>query len=127
MADSTQVEIDAADGAATGATGLLISDNAAKQIAKLREQEGDQALMLRVSVGGGGCSGFQYSFDFDRTVNDDDRTFHNGDVTVVVDEVSLELLAGSQIDYKQELIGSYFEINNPNASSSCGCGSSFSI
>lgn len=126
MADAHTAEIEAESGAAA-AHGLVISDNAAKQIASLREQEGDRDLMLRVSVAGGGCSGFRYTFDFDRSVNDDDRTFHNGDVTVVVDEVSLELLDGSQIDYKQELIGSYFEINNPNASSSCGCGSSFAI
>lgn len=126
MADAHTAEIDAGTDA-TAASELIISDNAAKQIATLREQEGDPNLMLRVSVAGGGCSGFRYTFDFDRMVNADDRTFHNGDVTVVVDEVSLELLGGSQIDYRQELIGSYFEINNPNASSSCGCGSSFAI
>jgi iron-sulfur cluster insertion protein len=104
-----------------------ITENAAKRIARLVADEGDPGLMLRVSVNGGGCSGFQYSFGFDGSVNDDDRTFHRDGVSVVVDEVSLELLAGSQLDFVEDLIGSYFEVQNPNATSSCGCGSSFSI
>lgn len=109
------------------AEGLRLSDSAVERIAALKAQERDPKLMLRVTVSGGGCSGFQYGFDFDRTVNDDDRTFERGGVTVVVDEVSLQLLAGAEIDFVEDLIGSYFQINNPNASSSCGCGSSFSI
>ena len=83
--------------------------------------------MLRVSVSGGGCSGFQYGFAFDDTVNADDRTFERDGVTVVVDEVSLDLLAGSQIDFVEDLIGASFQITNPQATSSCGCGASFSI
>lgn len=106
---------------------LTISESAAKRIAALRESEGDATLMLRVSVSGGGCSGFQYGFDFERTINPDDRVFERDGVSVVVDEVSLELLAGSQIDFVDDLIGSYFAINNPNASSACGCGASFAI
>ncbi|RDD61413.1 iron-sulfur cluster insertion protein ErpA [Ferruginivarius sediminum] len=109
------------------APGITISENAAKRIAGLAQQEGNPNLMLRVSVSGGGCSGFQYGFDFADSVNDDDRTFHRDSVTVVIDEISLELLQGSEIDFVEDLIGSYFEIKNPNASSSCGCGSSFSI
>ena len=109
------------------AEGLTISESAAKRIAHLAEQEGDAALMLRVSVSGGGCSGFQYGFDFDRTVNDDDRVFERDGVKVVVDEVSLQLLGGSEVDFVEDLIGSYFQVNNPNAASSCGCGSSFAI
>jgi iron-sulfur cluster insertion protein len=109
------------------APGITISENAAKRIAGLAQQEGNANLMLRVSVSGGGCSGFQYGFDFADSVNADDRTFHRDGVTVVVDEISLELLQGSEIDFVEDLIGSYFEIKNPNASSSCGCGSSFSI
>lgn len=106
---------------------ILISESAAKRISALLEQEGDKGLMLRVSVSGGGCSGFRYGFDFDKQVNDDDRTFSRDGVTVVIDEVSLELLGGSELNYVEDLIGSYFEVRNPNASSSCGCGASFSI
>ena len=104
-----------------------VTANAAKRIAYLIEQEGDAGLMLRVSVSGGGCSGFQYGFAFDDTVNADDRTFERDGVKVVVDEVSLELLAGAQIDFVEDLIGASFQISNPQATSSCGCGSSFSI
>lgn len=109
------------------ATAIGITENAAKRIAKLIEQEGDQSLRLRVTVSGGGCSGFRYDFDFDNKVNEDDRLFSRNGVGVVIDEVSLELLGGSEIDFVDDLIGSYFEVKNPNASSSCGCGVSFSI
>ena len=80
-----------------------------------------------MTVSGGGCSGFQYGFSFDDTVRGDDRTFERDGVSVVIDEVSLELLGGSEIDFVEELIGSSFQIRNPNATSSCGCGSSFAI
>jgi iron-sulfur cluster insertion protein len=106
---------------------LTISDRAARHIAKVIADDGGAASMLRVSVSGGGCSGFQYGFDFDDSVQEDDHTFERDGVTVVVDDVSLDLLAGAEIDYVEELIGSYFKIQNPNATSSCGCGSSFSI
>jgi len=106
---------------------LEVTDSAVKRIAFLIEQEGQDGLMLRVSVSGGGCSGFQYGFAFDDTVNADDRTFARDGVTVVVDEVSLDLLAGSQIDFVEDLIGASFQITNPQATSSCGCGASFSI
>ncbi|MCR9070088.1 MAG: iron-sulfur cluster insertion protein ErpA [Alphaproteobacteria bacterium] len=105
-----------------------ITQNAAKRIAFLRTQEDDgDALKMRVSVLGGGCSGFQYVFDFDRTVNEDDHVFERDGVEVLVDDVSLDLLAGAQLDYKDELIGAYFAVENPNATASCGCGTSFSV
>ncbi len=106
---------------------MLLSESAARQIAKLIAAEEQDGLLFRVSVSGGGCSGFQYGFSFDDTVNDDDRVFERDGVKAVVDEVSLELLAGAEVDYAEELIGSFFQIKNPNATSSCGCGSSFSI
>ncbi len=106
---------------------VSLSASAAKRVAWLLAQEGQPGLMLRVSVSGGGCSGFQYGFSFDDTVNPDDRTFERDGVTAVIDEVSLELLAGSEIDFVEDLIGASFQVKNPNAASSCGCGASFSI
>ena len=106
---------------------LSITANAARRIAALTKEEGNDALMLRVSVSGGGCAGFQYGFAFDDKATPDDRTFERDGVTVVVDEVSLGLLSGSTIDFVEDLIGASFQITNPQASSSCGCGSSFSI
>lgn len=104
-----------------------ISENAAKRVAELRTAEGNDRLMLRVAVDGGGCNGFQYRFDFDEAVNDDDTVFERDGVKVVVDDVSLDFLGDAQVDYKQELIGSYFAVENPNATSNCGCGTSFSV
>ena len=116
------------DGSGTAAERhITISDSAVRKITALIESEGNDALMLRVAVSGGGCSGFQYHYDFDDRCNDDDRVFERDGVRVVVDEVSLDLLVGSELDYMDELIGSYFSMKNPNASSSCGCGVSFSI
>lgn len=106
---------------------LNLSANAAKRIAWLLEQEDQPGLMLRVSVSGGGCSGFQYGFSFDDAVASEDRTFERDGVTAVIDETSLELLNGAEIDYVEDLIGASFQVKNPNAASSCGCGSSFSI
>ncbi|MEX0758039.1 MAG: iron-sulfur cluster insertion protein ErpA [Tistlia sp.] len=103
-----------------------ITENAARRIANLAAQEGGRP-MLRISVSGGGCSGFQYGFDFDETTGEDDRLFERGGARVVIDEVSLELLKGSEIDFVEDLMGAYFKVQNPNASSSCGCGSSFAI
>ena len=104
-----------------------LSARAAKRVAWLIEQDGQQGLMLRVSVSGGGCSGFQYAFSFDDTVNADDRTFERDGVTAVIDEMSLELLNGAEVDFVEDLGGSSFQIKNPNATSSCGCGSSFAV
>ena len=92
----------------------------------------NEGSIFRVAVLGGGCSGFQYEFSIDNAINDDDQilrlTTTSGEpVTVAVDEMSLQFLAGSELDYKQELIGSYFAVSNPNATASCGCGTSFAI
>lgn len=106
--------------------GVTLSDSAVRRIGSLIEQEAE-ATMLRVTVSGGGCSGFQYGFSFDDTRNDDDRLFERDGVRVVIDEISLELLEGAEIDFVEDLAGSSFAIKNPNASSSCGCGTSFAI
>lgn len=118
MADGTVLTENAA---------LLITESAAKRVATLREAEGDKALMLRIAVDGGGCSGFQYRFDFDTQIADDDQVFERDGVKVVVDTVSMEFLAGAQVDFKEDLMGSYFAVENPNATASCGCGTSFSV
>jgi iron-sulfur cluster insertion protein len=104
-----------------------ISENAARRIAKLIADEGDDNLVFRVAVSGGGCSGFQYGFSLDNQRNEDDRVFERDGIEVVIDEVSLDLLKDSEVDFVEDLIGSYFSIKNPNASSTCGCGSSFSV
>jgi len=108
-----------------GARVLTISDSAAKRVAFLIENEGNPALMLRLTVSGGGCSGFQYGFGFDDAVNADDHVFENGGVKVVTDDCSLDLLAGATLDYVEDLMGAAFQIKNPNATASCGCGNSF--
>jgi len=106
---------------------LTISESAAKRLSDLIAAEGDESLMLRITVSGGGCSGFQYGFDFDKKTGEQDFVFERDGVKVVTDDASLDLLAGAEVDFKDELVGAYFAINNPNASSSCGCGTSFSI
>ena len=113
-------------GTDTQAFGL--TESAARRIAVLlKDEDMAEAKFMRVAVEGGGCSGFQYIFKFDATKNDDDLVFETGGVQVVVDEVSLELVSGGRLDYVEELIGSFFQVVNPNASSSCGCGTSFSL
>lgn len=92
----------------------------------------DEGSIFRVAVLGGGCSGFQYQFSIDNSSSDDDHLMHlkttgGDDVCVAVDDMSLQFLSGSQLDYKQELIGSYFAVTNPNATASCGCGTSFAV
>lgn len=104
---------------------VALTDAAARRIAALRDQEGNPALMLRLAVSGGGCSGFQYGFSFDDTVNDDDATFDHAGVTLVVDDTSLDLLDGATLDFVEDLMGASFQVRNPNATSTCGCGSSF--
>ncbi len=106
---------------------ILISESAATRIGELRDQDGNPNLMLRIAVSAGGCSGFSYGFELDETVNDDDLLFERDGIKVIVDETSLELLKGSELDYKQDLIGSYFQMSNPNANVTCGCGSSFGV
>jgi iron-sulfur cluster insertion protein len=107
--------------------GLVVSESAAKRIRAIATAEGDASLMLRVTVSGGGCSGFQYAFKLDSTRTPEDQVFEQGGVKVVVDETSLELVKGSTLDFVEDLVGSYFKMTNPNAVSTCGCGSSFSV
>ena len=105
---------------------VTMSASAAKQINAIMAKQGFEKF-LRVAVEGGGCSGFSYKFDFADAANDDDLLIKRDGATIVIDEMSLEFLAGSEIDYANELIGSAFKINNPNATANCGCGTSFSI
>lgn len=106
---------------------MTLTDNAAKKLSALKSSEGNDTLMLRVYVTGGGCSGFSYGFDFADELDEDDTTFLNGDATLVVDSLSYQYLHGSTIDYIEGLEGSRFVVENPNATTTCGCGSSFSI
>ena len=106
---------------------VTISDSAVKRLKVLSQDDEHAGMMLRVAVGGGGCSGFQYSFTFDDQVNEDDHVIEKDGVSVVIDEMSWDYLAGSEIGYKEELIGAYFSIDNPNAASTCGCGTSFAV
>ncbi|MBN7821017.1 iron-sulfur cluster insertion protein ErpA [Bowmanella sp. Y26] len=103
------------------------SDAAARKVKALIEEEENPNLKLRVFVTGGGCSGFQYGFTFDEKVNDGDTTIDKDSVTLVVDPMSLQYLVGGTVDYSEGLDGSRFLVNNPNATTTCGCGSSFSI
>ena len=106
---------------------VVVTASAAKRIATLMAQETTPNLKLRLAVSGGGCSGFQYGFSFDDTVNADDRIFTRDGATVVIDETSLDLLGGAEIDFVEDLVGAAFQVRNPNATSSCGCGNSFSV
>jgi len=105
---------------------LLFTDSAASKVRELIEEEGNPELKLRVFVTGGGCSGFQYGFTFDEEVNEDDTTLEKNGVTLLIDPMSYQYLVGAEIDYSEGLEGSQFVIRNPNATSTCGCGSSFS-
>ncbi|HUW50231.1 MAG TPA: iron-sulfur cluster insertion protein ErpA [Sulfuricella sp.] len=105
---------------------LNFTDSAAAKVKQLIDEEGNPALKLRVFVSGGGCSGFQYGFTFDETVNEDDTTVEKGGVSLLIDPMSFQYLVGSEIDYQEGLQGSQFVIKNPNATTTCGCGSSFS-
>ena len=106
---------------------LDFSDSAVGKGRELLIEEGNPELKLRVFVQGGGCSGFQYGFTFDDVVNDDDTTIDKGGVQLLVDPMSFQYLVGAEIDYKDDLEGAQFVIRNPNASTTCGCGSSFTI
>ncbi len=105
---------------------LTVSARAVKKIAEIVAAEG-KPMMLRLAVTGGGCSGFQYSFELDDKQADDDLVIAEGGVKVLIDSTSLEFLKGAEIDYVDDLIGAAFKVNNPNATSSCGCGTSFSV
>ena len=104
---------------------IEITDNAQEHIARVLKK--DSAKYFRITVLGGGCAGFQYKFDFENLKNEDDILIHNEKIDVIIDETSMELIQNSKIDYVHELIGSSSKITNPQATSSCGCGTSFSI
>ena len=114
-------------GSEAGERRIVVSESAARRIAALKQQEEAPDAFLRIAVSGGGCSGFQYGLSFDEQQNADDSVFERDGITVVVDDVSLDLLNGSELDFVEDLMGASFQIKNPNAASSCGCGNSFSI
>lgn len=103
------------------------TDNAANKVKELIAEEGNPELKLRVFVSGGGCSGFQYGFTFDEVTNEDDTALNKNGVTLLIDPMSYQYLVGAEIDYSEGFEGSQFVIKNPNATSTCGCGSSFSL
>jgi iron-sulfur cluster insertion protein len=105
---------------------LIFSDSAASKVKQLIEEEGNPGLKLRVFVTGGGCSGFQYGFTFDEVQNEDDSVMEKDGVKLLIDPMSYQYLSGAEIDYSEGLEGAQFVIKNPNATSTCGCGSSFS-
>ena len=105
---------------------LVFTDSAASKVKQLIDEEGNADLKLRVFVTGGGCSGFQYGFTFDEVTNEDDTVMEKNGVMLLVDPMSYQYLAGAEIDYQEGLEGAQFVIKNPNATSTCGCGSSFS-
>jgi iron-sulfur cluster insertion protein len=111
----------------TPSRSITVTESAANQVAFLKTQENAGGAFLRIAVSGGGCSGFQYGFSFDDSKNADDHVFERDGVEVVVDDVSLELLNGAEIDFVEDMMGAAFQIRNPNAASSCGCGNSFSV
>lgn len=106
---------------------IVFTDSAASKVKQLIADEGNANLMLRVFVSGGGCSGFQYGFTFDETTTEGDTRVEKGGVTLLIDSMSFQYLAGAEIDYTEGLEGSQFVIRNPNAQTTCGCGSSFSV
>ena len=105
---------------------LVFTDSAATKVKELIDEEGNADLKLRVFVTGGGCSGFQYGFTFDDAVNEDDTSMEKNGVMLLIDAMSFQYLAGAEIDYQEGIEGAQFVIKNPNATSTCGCGSSFS-
>lgn len=106
---------------------LSVTESAASKVRTLLEDEGNAELKLRVFVTGGGCSGFSYGFTFDEEQAEDDATVEQNGVTVLVDPMSYQYLVGARIDYREDLSGSQFVVDNPNASATCGCGNSFSL
>ena len=121
MSEATPTYLDAPE------VPLVFTDAAAGKVRELIAEEGNPGLKLRVYISGGGCSGFQYGFTFDEARADDDFALDNGGVTLLVDPLSLQYLAGAEIDYAESLTGAQFLIRNPNAKTTCGCGSSFSM
>jgi len=106
---------------------LSFTDAAARKVGQLIEKEGNPELKLRVYIQGGGCSGFQYGFTFDEEIQEGDTQISNGGVVLLIDPLSVQYLTGAEIDYREDLSGAQFIIRNPNATTTCGCGSSFSV
>lgn len=126
-----EVIIDANFGMALGPSSgevlLEFSDSAVRKLKSLRQEEDNPNLMLRVSVYGGGCSGFQYTFSLDEEIKPTDKIVEKEGATLIIDQMSYQYLAGSEVDFSEGLEGAMFVVNNPNATSTCGCGASFSI
>jgi iron-sulfur cluster insertion protein len=116
-----------AEGTTSLPDGVRLSESAARRVAELQHQENRPGAFLRLAVSGGGCSGFQYGFSFDEARQTDDLVFERDGVALIVDSVSLELVKGAEIDFVEDLMGASFQVKNPNAASSCGCGNSFSV
>ena len=114
-------------GAETFSSSIVFTDSAANKVSELIKEEANDSLKLRVFISGGGCSGFQYGFTFDETIEEGDSQIQNLGVTLLVDPMSVQYLMGAEIDYKEDLQGAQFIIRNPNATTTCGCGSSFSV
>lgn len=127
MVETTSVEAAASDVGAEDDALFVVTPNAVNKVKALIEEEGNTELKLRVFVTGGGCSGFQYGFTFDENINDGDTTVEKDGVIFLVDPMSYQYLVGAELDYQEGLQGAQFMIKNPNASTTCGCGSSFSI
>jgi iron-sulfur cluster insertion protein len=106
---------------------ITLTDGLVAQIKKLREKDSNPRLNLRVTVDSGGCQGFEYKFELSETINPDDEVFEKDGVGVIIDDISLPYMKDAVINYTDELIGAHFEVQNPNAKSSCGCGTSFSV
>jgi iron-sulfur cluster insertion protein len=115
------------DTATAVTTDITFSDAAASKVRRLISEENNPNLKLRIFISGGGCSGFQYGFQFDENVAEGDVTVVNGDVALVIDPLSYQYLVGAEVDYTEGLQGSQFIVRNPNATTTCGCGSSFSV
>jgi iron-sulfur cluster insertion protein len=108
-------------------TQVTLTESAARRVATLKQQENVPGAFLRLAVSGGGCSGFQYGFSFDDKRGEDDVVFERDGVALVIDSVSLELVRGAEVDFVEDMMGASFQVKNPNAASSCGCGNSFSV
>lgn len=123
MEQINEIQANSAD----GMSGIVFTDAAARKVQELVLGEGNPDLKLRVYISGGGCSGFQYGFSFDEEQAEDDIAVENDGVTLLVDPLSFQYLMGAEVDYSESLAGAQFVIRNPNASTTCGCGSSFSV
>ncbi len=120
--------VDQMEGTAVPPDGTVsLTESAARRVAQLKAQENAPHAFLRLAVSGGGCSGFQYGFSFDDQRHEDDRVFERDGVQLIIDPVSLQLVNGAEIDFVEDMMGAAFQVRNPNAASSCGCGNSFSV